>query len=58
LGSDFAWEVWKRGWSHAEKKVVMGDGAEWIWNLAEPYFPGAAVIFVKPKSRMKQGSTR
>jgi hypothetical protein len=37
-------EAWKRGWSHAEKKVVMGDGAEWIWNLAEPYFPGAVQI--------------
>jgi hypothetical protein len=22
----------------------MGDGAEWIWNLAEPYFPGAIQI--------------
>ncbi len=22
----------------------MGDGAEWIWNLAEPYFPGAVQI--------------
>jgi hypothetical protein len=27
-------EAWKRGWSRAGKKVVMGDGAEWIWNLA------------------------
>ena len=37
-------EAWRRGWSRAEKKVVMGDGAEWIWNLAEPYFPGAVQI--------------
>ena len=37
-------EAWKRGWSRAEKKVVMGDGAEWIWNLAEPHFPGAVQI--------------
>jgi hypothetical protein len=37
-------EVWKRGWSRAEKKVVMGDGAEWIWNLAEQHFPGAVQI--------------
>jgi hypothetical protein len=37
-------EASNRGWSHAEKKVVMGDGAEWIWNLAEPYFPGAVQI--------------
>src|ERR1051325_8807506 len=27
-----------------EKKVVMGDGAVWIWNLAEQYFPGAIQI--------------
>src|SRR5205085_7974049 len=31
-------EAWKRGWSHAEKKVVMGDGAEWIWNIADQQF--------------------
>jgi hypothetical protein len=37
-------EAWNRGWSRAEMKVVMGDGAEWIWNLAEPYFPGAVQI--------------
>jgi hypothetical protein len=37
-------EAWKRGWSRAEKKVVMGDGAEWIWNLAKEHFPGAVQI--------------
>lgn len=37
-------EAWKRGWSRAETKVVMGDGAEWIWNLAEQHFPGAVQI--------------
>jgi hypothetical protein len=37
-------EAWKRGWSRAEKKVVMGDGAEWIWHLAEQHFPGAVQI--------------
>jgi len=37
-------EAWNRGWSRAEKKVVMGDGAEWIWNLAELHFPGAVQI--------------
>jgi uncharacterized protein UPF0236 len=37
-------EAWKRGWSRAEKKVVMGDGAEWIWNLAAQHFPGAVQI--------------
>lgn len=37
-------EAWNRGWSRAEKKVVMGDGAEWIWNLANLHFPGAVQI--------------
>ena len=37
-------EAWKRGWSRAEKKVVLGDGAEWIWNLAQQHFPGALQI--------------
>ena len=44
FGKRLCVEVWKRDWSHAEKKVVMGDGAEWIWNLAGPYFPGAVQI--------------
>lgn len=37
-------EAWRRGWSRAEKKVVIGDGAIWIWNLAEQHFPGAIQI--------------
>ena len=37
-------EAWKRGWSRAQKKVVLGDGAEWIWNLAQEHFPGALQI--------------
>lgn len=37
-------EAWKRGWSRAEKKVVMGDGSEWIWNQAHTHFPGATQI--------------
>jgi hypothetical protein len=37
-------EAWRRGWSRAENKVVIGDGAEWIWNLAKEHFPGAIQI--------------
>jgi len=29
-------EAWKRGWSRAQKKVVLGDGAEWIWMKVHP----------------------
>ena len=37
-------EAWNRDWSRAEKKVVIGDGAEWIWNIAQQHFPGALQI--------------
>ena len=37
-------EAWKRGWSRSRLKVVLGDGAEWIWNLADLHFPGAIQI--------------
>jgi hypothetical protein len=37
-------EAWRRGWSRARKKAVLGDGAIWIWNLADQHFPGAVQI--------------
>jgi len=37
-------EAWQRGWARAEKKVVLGDGAEWIWNQANLHFPEAIQI--------------
>jgi hypothetical protein len=37
-------EAWQRGWARAEKKVVLGDGAEWIWNQASLHFPEAIQI--------------
>jgi hypothetical protein len=37
-------EAWNRGWRRAAKKVVIGDGAEWIRNLVETHFPGALQI--------------
>src|SRR5258707_13546142 len=37
-------ESQRRGWDRAQKKVVVGDGAEWIWNLAQEQFPGAIEI--------------
>ena len=44
FGKRIYWEAWKRGWSRAKKKVVIGDGAAWIWNLAQQYFTGAIQI--------------
>jgi len=37
-------EAWERGWSRAEKKVIIADGADWIWNIADQHLPGAIQI--------------
>jgi hypothetical protein len=37
-------EAWKRGWSRAKKKVIIADGAEWIWTLVAEHFPEAIQI--------------
>jgi hypothetical protein len=34
-------EAWRRGWEWAAIKIVLGDGAVWIGNLADQHFPGA-----------------
>jgi hypothetical protein len=37
-------ETCGRGWSRALQKVVIGDGAEWIWNLVALHFSDAIQI--------------
>jgi hypothetical protein len=37
-------EAHNRGWNRAKRKVVIGDGAIWIWNIADEHFPGATQI--------------
>jgi len=37
-------EAWTRGWKRARLRVVMGDGAEWIWNLTAEHFSDALQI--------------
>jgi hypothetical protein len=37
-------EAWRRGWEWATLRIVIGDGAIWIWNLADLHFPGAIQI--------------
>lgn len=37
-------EAFQRGWNRAKIKVIIGDGAIWIWNLAADQFPGAIPI--------------
>jgi hypothetical protein len=46
--SPFAERVWReatrRRFCHAPRRVVLGDGALWIWNIAEEQFPGVTQI--------------
>lgn len=46
--AEFAQRVWReavrRGVEHAGRVVVLGDGAVWIWNLADLLFPHAVQI--------------
>jgi len=37
-------EAARRGFEQATRRVVLGDGAVWIWNLADEHFPGATQI--------------
>lgn len=37
-------EACRRGANRANRVVVMGDGAPWIWGIAEMHFPGAIQI--------------
>jgi hypothetical protein len=37
-------EAQRRGFDQAARRVVLGDGAAWIWNLADDLFPGAIQI--------------
>ena len=33
-----------RGIARAQKVIVLGDGAKWIWGIADEHFPGATQI--------------
>jgi hypothetical protein len=37
-------EAHQRGWGRAQIKVVIADGADWIWNTCQEQFPGAIEI--------------
>ena len=37
-------EAIRRGFEHASRRAVLGDGAIWIWKLADEYFPNALQI--------------
>lgn len=37
-------EATRRGFTTASRQVIIGDGAKWIWNMADELFPGAIQI--------------
>ncbi len=37
-------EATRRRFNDAPRQVVLGDGAAWIWNIADTQFPGAIQI--------------
>ena len=37
-------EAQRRGFDTAARRVVIGDGAPWIWRVADEQFPGAIEI--------------
>jgi len=37
-------EAVRRGLRRAKKVSILGDGAKWIWGIAEEHFPGATQI--------------
>lgn len=45
---DFGWRIYKeakrRGIDRTAEVSVLGDGAHWIWNIADEHFPGAQQI--------------
>lgn len=44
FGSRIHTEAVRRGLERATTVIVLGDGAPWIWKLAEGHFPGAVHI--------------
>ena len=68
FGRRLALEAHRRGLEAAAEVVVLGDGAEWIWNLAAEHCPGATQvvdwyhaserIWALGRARYGEGTTR
>jgi hypothetical protein len=44
LGSRIYAEAVRRGLNRAQEVIILGDGAKWIWGIADEHFPGATQI--------------
>ncbi len=46
--AEFGWRIYaealRRGLRRAQQVIVIGDGASWVWNIAQEHFPGALQI--------------
>jgi len=46
-------EACRRRFEQASRRVVLGDGAAWIWNLAGDQFPGAIQVLDRFHAKQK-----
>jgi len=46
-------EAQRRGFDRAQRRVVLGDGAPWVWNLADEHFPDAIQIVDRFHAKQK-----
>ncbi len=46
-------EAQRRGFYDAQRQVVLGDGAMWVWNVADEQFPGAIQIVDRFHAKQK-----
>lgn len=46
-------EAVRRGFEQAPRRVLLGDGAVWIWNLAHEQFPGVIQIVDRCHAKQK-----
>ena len=37
-------EAERRGFPRARRRIILGDGASWIWRIATEDYPGAIQI--------------
>lgn len=44
FGDQCVREYWRRSFDQVRQPIVLGDGAHWIWNIAEEHFPAATQI--------------
>lgn len=46
-------EAQRCGFDRAKRRVVLGDGAPWVWNLADELFPGTIQIVDRFHAKQK-----